>query len=157
DSHGELVFAVMEYFRFTHDRAFLAEMWPAVQRAIAYQERLRATRLGPEFDAPALRARRGLLPESVSHEGYLAHPVHSYWAGFWALRGYADAAAIATVLGEKQEARRLAAVRDEFRVALRESIALTIAERKIDYVPGSVEWADFDPTATANAVTLLGF
>src|SRR5262249_49548302 len=26
DSHGELVFAVMEYFRFTHDRAFLAEM-----------------------------------------------------------------------------------------------------------------------------------
>src|SRR6185295_13948160 len=32
-----------------------------------------------------------------------------------------------------------------------------IAERKIDYVPGSVEWADFDPTATANAVTLLGF
>src|SRR6185369_15805735 len=70
DSHGELVFAVIECFRFTRDRAFLAEMWPAVQRAIAYQETLRATRLGPEFDAPALRARRGLLPESVSHEGY---------------------------------------------------------------------------------------
>jgi F5/8 type C domain-containing protein len=157
DSHGELVFAVMECFRFTHDRAFLAEMWPAVQRAIAYQETLRATRLGREFDAPALRARRGLLPESVSHEGYLAHPVHAYWDDFWALRGYTDAAAIAALLGEEGEARRLAGVRDEFRIALRESIALTIAERAIDYVPGSVEWADFDPTATANAVTLLGF
>jgi hypothetical protein len=157
DSHGELVFAVMECFRFTRDRAFLAEMWPAVQRAIGYLETLRATRLGPEFDAPALRARRGLLPESVSHEGYLAQPVHAYWDDFWALRGYTDAAAMAAVLGEAREARRIAGVRDEFRIALRESIARTIAERGIDYVPGSVEWADFDPTATANAITLLGF
>jgi hypothetical protein len=157
DSHGQLVFATMECFRFTRDRAFLAEMWPAVQRAIGYLETLRATRLGPEFDAPALRARRGLLPESVSHEGYLAHPVHSYWDDFWALRGYGDAAEIAAILGDEREAQRIGAIRDEFRTALRESIARTIAERKIDFVPGSVEWADFDPTATANAVALLGF
>jgi hypothetical protein len=157
DSHGELVFAVMECFRFTRDRAFLGEMWPAVQRAVGYLETLRATRLGPEFDAPALCARRGLLPESVSHEGYLAQPVHAYWDDFWALRGYGDAAAMAAILGHESEARRIGAVRDEFRRALRASITCTIAERKIDYVPGSVEWADFDPTATANAVAFLGF
>jgi hypothetical protein len=157
DSHGELIFAVMECFRFTRDRAFLAEMWPAVERAVGYLESLRATRLGPEFDAPALRARRGLLPESVSHEGYLAQPVHAYWDDFWALRGYGDAAAMAAILGNQREAHRIGAVRDEFRAALRASIVCTIAERKIDYVPGSVEWADFDPTATANAVALLGF
>jgi F5/8 type C domain-containing protein len=156
DSHGELVFAVRDCFRFTGDRGFLAELWPAVERAIGYLETLRATRLTPEFDAPALRARRGLLPESVSHEGYLAHPVHAYWDDFWALRGYGDAAAMATILGDERAARRFSAVRDEFRVALRESIACTIAERKIPFVPGSVEWADFDPTATANAVALLG-
>src|SRR6185295_1410489 len=90
DSHGELVFAVIECFRFTRDRAFLAEMWPAVRKAGGYLETLRAKRLTPEFDAPALRARRGLLPESVSHEGYLAHPVHAYWDDFWALQGYRD-------------------------------------------------------------------
>ena len=155
DSHGELIFGVMECFRFTRERAFLAEMWPAVRNAVGYLETLRATRLGPEFDTPELRARRGLLPESVSHEGYLAHPVHSYWDDFWALQGYCDAAAMAAILGQEADARRIAAVRDAFRAALRASVARTIAERAIDYVPGSVEWADFDPTATANAVALL--
>jgi len=155
DSHGELVFAVMECFRFTGDRGFLAEMWPAVRKAVAYLETLRATRLGPEFDAPALRARRGLLPESVSHEGYLAQPVHAYWDDFWALQGYRDAAAMAVILGADADADRLGAVRDELGAAIRASLACTIADRGIDYVPGSVEWADFDPTATANAVALL--
>jgi hypothetical protein len=155
DSHGQLVFAVMECFRFTRDRAFIAEMWPAVRGAVGYLEGLRATRLGPEFDAPEFRARRGLLPESVSHEGYLAQPVHSYWDDFWALQGYRDAAAMAAILGEDEEARRIGAIADEFRVAVRSSVECTMAERHIDYVPGSVEWADFDPTATANAVMLL--
>ena len=157
DSHGELIFTVMECFRFTRDRAFLTEHWPAVRRAVAYLEALRATRLGPEYETPALRARHGLLPESVSHEGYLAHPVHAYWDDFWALQGYSDAAAMAATLGEESDARRITAIRDTFRKALRASIERTIAERDIDYVPGSVEWADFDPTATANAVALLGF
>ena len=43
------------------------------------------------------RACFGLLPESVSHEGYLAQPVHSYWDDFWALRGFKDAAFMAAV------------------------------------------------------------
>ena len=156
DSHGELIFAVMEHFRFTGDRTFLAELWPAVRRAVDYLEALRATRLGPEFDSAELLARRGLLPESASHEGYLAHPVHSYWDDFWALQGYRDAAAMAAVLGDDEEARRIAAIGDVFRAALRASVERTIADRRIAYVPGSVEWADFDPTATANAVALLG-
>jgi hypothetical protein len=157
DSHGQLVFAAMECFRFTGDAAFLAEMWPAVERAVGYLDALRATRLGPEYDRPELCARRGLLPESASHEGYLAHPVHSYWDDFWALRGYADAAEVAAVLGDAAAARRIGGARDELRAALRASLARTIADRQIPFVPGSVEWADFDPTATANAVALLGF
>jgi len=155
DGQGELIFAVMECFRFTGDRAFLAALWPAVRAAVDRLETLRAARLGPEWDAPERRARRGLLPESASHEGYLAHPVHAYWDDFWALRGYRDAAAMAAVLGADGDARRIAAVGDGFRADLRASIARTIAERGIDYVPGSVEWADFDPAATAVAVGLL--
>jgi hypothetical protein len=145
----------MEYFRFTGDRAFLTELWPAVRRAVDYLEALRATRLTPEFETVELRARQGLLPESASHEGYLAHPVHSYWDDFWALQGYRDAAAMAAVLGEAAEARRIAAIAEVFEAAVRASVERTIADRGIDYVPGSVEWADFDPTATANAVVLL--
>ena len=41
----------------------------------------------------------GLLPISVSHEGYLAQPVHSYWDDFWALRGFRDAAHLARAAG----------------------------------------------------------
>ncbi len=35
------------------------------------------------------------------------------------------------------------------------SIRATIATRQLKYIPGSVEWADFDPTATANAIAML--
>ncbi len=28
-------------------------------------------------------------------------------------------------------------------------------QRQLDFIPGSIEWADFDPTATANAIYLL--
>jgi hypothetical protein len=156
DSHGELVFAVAECFRFTGDRRFVEELWPAVAKAVQHIERLRATRLGPEYETPEKRARHGLLPESASHEGYLAHPVHAYWDDFWGVRALGDAAFLARALGDSMEARRLIAVRDAFRESVRASLALTIAERRIPYVPGSVEWADFDPTATSNAISLLG-
>jgi hypothetical protein len=78
--------------------------------------------------------------------------VHSYWDDFWALRGLVDAAAMAEVLGERAEARRLASLRDDFRASLGASLALVMRERGIDYLPGSVEWADHDPTATAAAL-----
>lgn len=155
DSHGELIFAVMECYRFTRDRAFLAEMWPAALKAANYIEALRATRLTDEYRTPDKRARYGLLPESASHEGYLAHPVHSYWDDFWALRGLRDAAAMARVLGHDAQADRIAALCRDFCETVEASVRTTIAERQLDYVPGSVEWADFDPTATSNAVSLL--
>lgn len=156
DSHGELVFAIAECFRFTGDRAFLDALWPAVAGAVACIERLRATRLGPAWDGENERGFRGLLPESASHEGYLAHPVHAYWDDFWAVRALGDAAFLATARGDAAEAARLTALRDDFRASIRDSLAHTIATRNIAYVPGSVEWADFDPTATSNAVALLG-
>jgi len=155
DSQGELVYAVMEYFRFTGDRAFLAEMWPAVISSVARIEALRSQRLTAEFQTPDKRACYGLLPESVSHEGYLAHPVHAYWDDFWALRGLADAARVARIVGEAAEAERLSRLHHSFRDTLRASIVATMTDRHVAYVPASVEWADIDPAATANAIGLL--
>lgn len=154
DSHGEFVWLVMECFRFTGDRDLLVELRPAVDRALGCLTRLRASRLGPGF---AGDARHGLLPESASHEGYLAHPVHAYWDDFWALAAWRDAAAMARALGNDAEAEQRSAEYESFRADVRASIAHTIAGRGIDWIPGSVEWADFDPTATANAVALLDF
>jgi hypothetical protein len=155
DSQGEFIYTVMECFRFSGDRAFLEEMWPAVVKSTDRIETLRSHRLTAAFHAPEKRTHFGLLPESVSHEGYLAHPVHAYWDDFWALRGLQDAAVMAAIVGDQGQTLRLAALCDSFQATLYASIGATMAERHIDYIPGSVEWADFDPTATANAIALL--
>ena len=144
----------MDHYRFTGDSAFLAEMWPAVLKSVDYMESLRSRRLTPEYQTPEKRACYGLLPESMSHEGYMAHPVHAYWDDFWALRGFKDAAAMAEILGDGQQAKRIAALRDDFQETLYASLNLVIRERALDFVPGSVEFADFDPSATAIAIAV---
>ncbi|RKT44742.1 discoidin domain-containing protein [Thiocapsa rosea] len=155
DSLGEFIFAVAEPVRFTGDRQLAADLWPAVRRAVAYLEQLRARRLTDAERTPERRACFGLLPESVSHEGYLAQPVHAYWDDLWAVRGLKDAAWLAEILGEDAEHARLTALCEDFRRTLYASIALTMSERGIDFIPGSVEWADPDPTAIAVALTLI--
>ena len=96
DSHGQLIYGVMESYRFTGDRTFLQDMWHHAHKAATHIEELCASRLTSEYDIVEKRACRGLLPESASHEGYLAHPVHSYWDDFWALRGLKDSVTMAS-------------------------------------------------------------
>ena len=87
DSHGQLIALIADYHRFTSDDALLEEAWTHVDGAVGCIERL----LGED----------GLLPISVSHEGYLAQPVHSYWDDFWALRGLQDAVYLARACGRE--------------------------------------------------------
>lgn len=155
DAYGQFIFGVMEYYRFTADSEFLEEMQPAVKKTLSYMEGLRSKRLTPEYQTPEKLACYGLLPESMSHEGYMAHPVHAYWDDFWGIHGFKDASDMAELLGDHEEAARLAAVSASFSENVRASLAATIARHKIDFVPGSVELGDFDPTATSNAIGLL--
>jgi hypothetical protein len=141
DSHGELLALIADYYRFTSDDALLAESWPFIDRAVGCIEGL----LGED----------GLLPISVSHEGYLAQPVHSYWDDFWALRGLRDAADLADAAGHEASAHRWRVLSARFAASLFTSIETTRARRNLDFIPGSIEWADFDPTATANAIYLF--
>jgi hypothetical protein len=156
DSAGEFIFAVAEYYRFTHDIGLVYDMWPHVGGALDYLLNLRRQRLTPAYRSPENLAFYGLLPESISHEGYSSHPVHSYWDDFFALRGFKDGALLAAVVGDPQRAAGLTAVRDDFRHDLRESIYRTMANHHIDYIPGSVELGDFDPTSTAIAISPCG-
>jgi hypothetical protein len=131
---------------------FLSELWPAVVKAVEYIDFLRRQRLTAVYQTPELRQYYGLVPESVSHEGYLAHPVHSYWDDFFTLRGLKDAAAMAMVLGEAEKAANFAALRDAFQQDLLESIRCTMEKHRIDYLPGAAELGDFDPTSTTIAL-----
>jgi hypothetical protein len=153
DSHGEFIFLVAEYWRYTHDRATVEKVWPHVEKAVAYIDELRRQRRTDEYRQPAKLRYFGLLPESISHEGYSSHPVHSYWDDFFALTGLKDAAALARELGKTAEADRWAASRDEFRADLYASINRVMTEAKIDYIPASADLADRDPTSTTTALS----
>ena len=151
DSHGEFIYLIAEYYRHTGDRLLLERTWPQVSRAVAFMDSLRRSRTTDEFRAADKRVFYGLMPQSISHEGYSAKPMHSYWDDFFALRGFKDATEIATVLG-KSDATRFAKMRDEFRKDFYASIRLSMAQHKIDYIPGAAELGDFDATSTTIAV-----
>ncbi|HEY6088759.1 MAG TPA: hypothetical protein VD771_03115, partial [Gemmatimonadaceae bacterium] len=155
DSHGEFIYLVGEYYRHTRDKAELEKMWLHVVKAVAYMDSLRHERMTEAYTVGANKPFYGLMPQSISHEGYSAKPMHSYWDDFFALRGFKDAAFIAKEL-DKPEAAQFAQLRNSFRYNLFESIKLVVISRKIDYIPGSVELADFDPTSTTIAVSPVG-
>jgi hypothetical protein len=155
DSHGEFIYLVAEYFRHTGDNATLEKMWPHVAKAFAFQDSLRLSRTTPEYETGDKKVFYGLLPQSISHEGYSAKPMHSYWDDFFALRGFKDAAFIAQTLG-KQEAVHYAEVRDVFQRDLHNSIMLAMKNHHIDYIPGAAELGDFDATSTTVGVNPAG-
>jgi len=151
DSHGELIFSIAELYRHDGDKVALGRMWPHVLGAFEYMERLR---LSERTEANRRRnpAFHGLMPASISHEGYSAKPMHSYWDDFWALRGYKDAVEIAQALGKDDDARRMAASRDQFRDDLYASIQAATQAHGIDFIPGAAELGDFDATSTTIAL-----
>jgi hypothetical protein len=151
DSPGEFIFLASRIYRYTNDRALLEAMWPHVAAAARYLEGLREYERAPANLEPERRGFYGMLPASISHEGYAAKPVHSYWDDFWALKGYDAAVAIARALGRAGDAVRFAREAGAFRADLERSLAATVAAHGIDYLPGSVELGDFDPTSTSIA------
>jgi len=131
DSHGEFIYLVAE--------KHALDLWPQADKAARYIEEMRS------------HDPYGLVTESISHEGYSAKPVHSYWDDVFCLRGLELAATLAP------PARRdeLLAQAASFRRALTASMLKTMEEHHIDYIPASAELADFDPTSTAISISPL--
>jgi len=147
DSHGEYLFAVATVWRASHDVAWLAKHWPQVQVVVAYMDQLRATTLGTETPAHA----RGLMPPSISHEGYSDKAAYSFWDDYWALRGYKDAVEMAAALGHADEAGRYAQSRDAFATDLAAAVRNTAARFNLKTLSGAADRGDFDPTSSTMA------
>jgi|CXWL01.1.fsa_nt_gi hypothetical protein len=152
DSHGQYLYAVAEVWRHTRDRAFLQRHWPQVQRVVAWQEALRQGERTPANRVPARAHLFGLLPPSISHEGYADKPAYSYWDDFWALRGFKDAVLIAQALGEPAAVQRWIPWRDEFERELAASVAASARHHAIDHIAGAADRGDFDATSTTIAL-----
>ena len=152
DSHGQLIYLIAEHWRFARDTAFARRMWPHVVRAVAYMDSLSQSRMTAIYRTDSL-AYFGLLPQSISHEGYSAKPMHSYWDDFFALKGLKDAAELAVALGERERAAAYSAKATAFRQDLLASFARAMRGHGIDYLPGSVELGDFDATSTTVGIS----
>lgn len=148
DSHGQFIYSVAELWRHTHDRGLVERLWPQVDAAARYMEQLRQSERTPANPQPGREAFWGLMPASISHEGYAAKPMHSYWDNFWALAGWRDAAMLAGALGLTQRAGELSTQHDEFRRELGRSLATAMAQHRIPHLPGAAELGDFDATSS---------
>jgi hypothetical protein len=158
DSQGEFIYAVRQYFLFTHDTTWLRNKFQNVIKTVRYIQEQRRQRKDSVYinGTPEQRACYGLVPESISHEGYSAKPMHSYWDDFFVLQGLKDAAAIAGTLHEGEYEEEFRTERDDFRKCLYASMRMAMANHTIDYIPGCVELGDFDATSTAIGVNPIG-
>jgi F5/8 type C domain len=159
DSDGEFAFAVADLWHHTHDDATARALWPNVRAAIAHMETLRQSERTEKNRRAERTAYFGLMPPSISHEGYSDKPAYSYWDDFWAATGYRSAVELATALGQTGDAERIAAQRDEFTADLLRSIDASTRRFQLDVLPGAADRGDFDPTSSTVALSpggLLG-
>lgn len=160
DSHGEYIFMVAEYYRYTKNLKWLEAQFPRVLKAVEYIEHLLAqnTRQEPHL--------KGILPPSISHEGYSDKPAYSNWDNFLCLKGLEDAVFLseelhtASLLETARKGKmnlqnvtaRLTVRRDSFRQALIDSLKASMTHHGIDFIPGSADRGDFDATSTTIAI-----
>lgn len=151
DSHGEFIYMVMEYYRYTGDQAFLRGIFPRVLAAAGYIDELRKQCLTDAFKQPDRAHLYGILPPSISHEGYSAHPAHSNWDNIFAMKGLDDAVMAAEILKDEVSERDLEwlrTTRDDFHRDFLASVQSSMRVHNIDYIPGAADLGDLDPTST---------
>lgn len=151
DSNGEFIFAILQYYYFTQDIDFLKDKFPLIVKAVDYLNYMINQRSTDYYKGgnDSLQSLYGMMPESISHEGYSAKPMHSYWDDFFTIRGLKDAVTIADMLGEKEYSTKFSVIRDTFSKNLYNSINKTIKRTNINYIPGCADMGDFDATSTA--------
>ncbi|MBX7133707.1 MAG: hypothetical protein K1X67_13625 [Fimbriimonadaceae bacterium] len=156
DSHGQFLYALAEYFRFTGDKATVTSLYPTVVRVADYLDRLRKE-TEKYRGMPGIEGTfAGLVPESISHEGYSAKPMHSYWDCFWTLKGFRDAAEVAGRLRQQKDAVRFVRSATEFSRDFYASVDASMKIHGITYFPGCAELGDFDATSTAIGIYPCG-
>lgn len=152
DSQGQFIYAMMEYYRFTGDKAFLARHFDAIYRALKYLVVLRDKTLHTRLHDGEYGDRvRGILPQSISHEGF-STPHYSYWDDFWAIRGWLDGIEAAQILEKPEIAQWASEHQQRFSDSVKQSIVKTIAWKNLDYVPGEADIGTPDPTSIAIAL-----
>ncbi len=153
DSHGQYIYLVRQIYKYTHDKAILEKYWPNVKSAFEYINSQRALERGEKNQTKDREALYGLMPPTISHEGYSDKIAYSNWDNFWTLRGMVDAVEIAMDL-EKTENDQMNLDRYEFETDLKKAIEIAQKKYNLNYIPGAQDRGDFDATSTTIALLL---
>ena len=148
DSQGEVIFALVEHARITHDPSFLREVYPNIIKAAEFQRnQLAATRV------PALQGTPyyGIFPAGESAEDLLNPNWHHYWDDFWGMTGFQEAADAARQLGHPDDAAWLSQQEDQLRQAVLDGIDHLPTPDGLPYIPNGPE--DTHSTAMARSGT----
>ncbi len=94
DSAGQAIWTLVEHYRMTGDRDFLAKMYGSISKGAGWIRK--KTSLTKDAPSPHY----GLLPPGFSAEHFGPND-YFYWDDFWALAGLRDAAFSARVLGRR--------------------------------------------------------
>jgi hypothetical protein len=154
DSQGQFVTLLYNYFAATGDRPLLLQQYTNIIRALTFLQHLRESECRTEYlQHPDQQRYYGILPKSVSHEGYYPEPGnHSYWDNFWALLGWTNGIRLATALSRTNDMPWMQHQYALLADALTASISNTMDHFNINHLPGCAELGDFDPSSSAAAI-----
>jgi hypothetical protein len=145
DAQGEAIVALVAHYRFGHDKAWLARVYPGVARAARFQDALRGRTLSDEPET------RSLMPANASAEDLGPAVWHHFWDDLWAVTGYREAAFAARELGNTPDQVDFEARADDLQATLLYSISLVQARTGVSFVPNGPE--DVATSAMARGTT----
>ena len=152
DADGELLYLAAEHFRITGDTATARRHWPTLSVVAAHLDSLRNSRRAAQYRTPDSLLVFGLLPPSISHEGYSAKPAYSYWDDWWGVRGLDDAGMLARAVRDSASAVRFTAAGREMRRDVVASVARSMQRHRLKTMPGAADLGDTDPTSSTIAL-----
>jgi len=145
DAQGEAIAALVAHYRFGHDRAWLARVYPRVSSAARFLDALRGRTLAEDPET------RSLLPANLSAEDLGSASWHHYWDDLWAIAGYREAAFAASEIGQPADATDFQARADDLQADLLQSVAMVQARTGTSFVPNGPE--DVMSSAMARGTT----
>jgi hypothetical protein len=110
DAPGEAIAALVSHYRFSRDRAWLANSYPTIVHAAGFLDALRG------------RTDDTLMPPNMSAEDLGSASWRHYWDDLWAIAGYREAAFAAAELGFSEDAAAFSARGDDLEAALVRSV-----------------------------------
>ncbi|HLH74659.1 MAG TPA: hypothetical protein VKX96_15330, partial [Chloroflexota bacterium] len=148
DSQGEVIYALVEHARMTHDLGFLRDAYPSIIKAAQFQrDQLATTRTASRQGTPYY----GIFPAGESAEDLLDPTWHHYWDDFWGMAGFQEAADAARQLGHTDDVAWLSQQENLLRQAVLNGVEQMPTSDGLPFIPNGPE--DTHSTAMARSGT----